>query len=163
MGASNTSIYLFVCLILSLHWTLGSCNTPIRQCAGKNYPLPLMVQMDECNELPCDLWKGGESSIAIQFVSTRNAISQLTAKVRLASLGMTIPYDLEESRANVCKNLLYGAYCPLDAGEDVTYQLLLSVAEQQPELPTTLEVTVLDAMNSSVVACFLTDTRVKKR
>lgn len=30
-----------------------------------------MVQIDECNELPCDLWKGIESKIAIQFVASK--------------------------------------------------------------------------------------------
>lgn len=88
---------------------------------------------------------------------------QLTARVHLTSLGVTIPFELEAQRSNVCKNLLHGAYCPLDAGEDVTYRLLLPVASNQPEVPTRLQVSLHDAEQSDqVVACFLADTRVRK-
>ncbi|XP_022234455.2 uncharacterized protein LOC111082539 [Drosophila obscura] len=152
-----------LCLMLALAWTLISADTPIRHCADASIPLPLMVQIDECETLPCDLWKGSEAKIDIQFVATRNSMKQLSAEVRLTSLGMTIPYDLEASRANVCQNLLHGAYCPLDAGEDVTYELLLPVASSQPEVPTRLEVRLLDVENGNrVVSCFVADTRVKK-
>nr|XP_036674104.1 uncharacterized protein LOC108013886 [Drosophila suzukii] len=152
-----------LCLVLPLMWTLVTANTPIRQCADRNYPQPLMVQIDNCDALPCDLWKGTEAKIDIQFVANRNTMKKLTAEVHLTSLGVTIPYDLETSRGNVCSNLLHGAYCPLDAGEDVTYQLLLPVTNNQPEVPTRLEVRLLDSDNgNSVVSCFLADTRVKK-
>lgn len=90
-------------------------------------------------------------------------MKKLSAEVRLTSLGVTIPYDLEASRGNVCTNLLHGAYCPLDAGEDVTYELLLPVGTSQPEVPTRLEIRLLDSeQDNEVVACFLADTRVKK-
>ncbi|KAH8383680.1 hypothetical protein KR009_009997 [Drosophila setifemur] len=150
-------------LMIPLMWTLVSGETPIRQCAYESYPLPLMVQIDDCNSSPCDLLKGSEAKIDIQFVATRNTMKALTAEVHLTSLGVTIPYDLESSRGTVCSNLLHGAYCPLDAGEDVTYQLLLPVGNSQPEVPTRLEVRLLDSDNDNrVVACFLADTRVKK-
>ncbi|BFF92762.1 NPC intracellular cholesterol transporter 2 [Drosophila madeirensis] len=152
-----------LCLMLSLAWTLISADTPIRRCADSSIPLPLMVQINECDTLPCDLWKGSEAKIDIQFVATRNTMKQLTAEVRLTSLGVTLPYDLEAKRGNVCQNLLHGAYCPLDAGEDVTYELLLPVEPTQLEVPTRLEVRLLDVDNGNqVVSCFVTDTRVKK-
>ncbi|KAH8271416.1 hypothetical protein KR018_009349 [Drosophila ironensis] len=152
-----------LCMMIPLLWTLVAAETPIRQCAYDSYPMPLMVQIDECDSTPCDLWKGTEAKIHIQFVATRNSMSKLAAEVHLTSLGVTIPYDLEASRGNVCSNLLHGAYCPLDAGEDVTYQLLLPVAGSQPEVPTRLEVRLLDSEDENrVVACFLADTRVKK-
>lgn len=90
---------------------------------------------------------------------------QLNARVHLTSLGVTIPYELNAERSNVCNNLLHGAYCPLDSGEDVTYRLLLPVTNNQPEVPTRLQVTLYDAEEqggNQVVACFLADTRVKK-
>ncbi|KAH8236597.1 hypothetical protein KR026_006489 [Drosophila bipectinata] len=174
-----------LCLLISLMWTLAAGETPIRQCelyltnkylkiktnkyfilflgATGSYPLPLMVQIDECDSSPCDLWKGSDARIDIQFVATRNTMQKLSAEVHLTSLGVTIPYDLEASRGNVCTNLLHGAYCPLDAGEDVTYELLLPVGTSQPEVPTRLEVRLLDSeKDNEVVACFLADTRVKK-
>ncbi|XP_001357986.2 uncharacterized protein Npc2c [Drosophila pseudoobscura] len=152
-----------LCLMLPLMWTLVTADTPIRQCADSSYPLPLMVQIDECDAVPCDFWKGSEAKIDIQFVATRNYMKKLSAEVRLTSLGVTIPYDLDASRGNVCQNLLHGAYCPLDAGEDVTYELLLPVNTNQPEVPTRLEVRLLDVENDNqVVSCFLTDARIKK-
>lgn len=88
---------------------------------------------------------------------------QLTAKVYLTSLGVTIPFELDAQRSNVCQNLLHGAYCPLDAGEDVTYRLRLPLASNQPEVPTRLQVTLYDSERANeVVACFMTDTRVRK-
>lgn len=88
---------------------------------------------------------------------------QLTAKVHLTSLGVTIPFELDSQRSNVCQNLLHGAYCPLDADEDVTYRLLLPVPSNQPEVPTRLQVTLYDSeRKDEVVACFLADTRVRK-
>ncbi|XP_030559312.1 uncharacterized protein LOC115761623 [Drosophila novamexicana] len=160
---SADQVCLYLCLICALNWTFAIADTPVRQCANTNNPLPLMVQIDDCDELPCDLLKGLESNIAIQFVATRNSMHQLTARVHLTSLGVTIPFELEAQRSNVCKNLLHGAYCPLDAGEDVTYRLLLPVASNQPEVPTRLQVSLHDAEQSDqVVACFLADTRVRK-
>ncbi|KAH8288669.1 hypothetical protein KR054_007493 [Drosophila jambulina] len=151
-------------LMLPLMWTLVAANTPFRQCADSSYPMPLTVQIDDCHTLPCDLWKGSEAKIDIQFVATRNTMHRLSAEVHLTSLGVTIPYDLDSARGNVCNNLLHGAYCPLDAGEDVTYELLLPIASNQPEVPTRLEVRLLDTENENrVVSCFLADTRVKKR
>ncbi|KAH8407234.1 hypothetical protein KR222_010907 [Zaprionus bogoriensis] len=181
MYAYQVSFY--VCLIFPLLWTLASAITPVRQCecqhvegypwitnempissgADDSNPLPLMVQIDTCDELPCDLLKGVDSDIAIQFVATRNSMRQLTARVHLTSLGVTIPYELEAQRSDVCSNLLHGAYCPLDSGEDVTYRLLLAVPSTQLEVPTRLQVTLHDAeRGDQVVACFLADTRVKK-
>ncbi|KAH8311493.1 hypothetical protein KR044_006630, partial [Drosophila immigrans] len=160
---SNKQLSVYFCLVLALNWTFVGATTPVRHCADESNPLPLMVQINECDELPCDMWKGEESTIAIQFVATRNSMRQLTARVHLTALGVTIPYELEAERGNVCQNLLHGAYCPLDAGEDVTYKLLLPVASNQPEVPTRLQVTLFDAENTDqVVSCFLADTRIKK-
>ncbi|EDV90640.1 uncharacterized protein LOC6569602 [Drosophila grimshawi] len=159
-----TKTYIvYSCLIFPLIWTTSSASTPIRQCADKSIPLPLLVQIDNCNTLPCDLWKGVDANIAIWFVATRNSMRRLTAKVNFTSLGVTIPYELDSERSNVCMNLLHGAYCPLDAGEDVTYRLMLPIASNQPEVPTRLQVTLHDADNDDqLIACFLTDTRIRK-
>ncbi|ALC46468.1 Npc2c [Drosophila busckii] len=143
--------------------TIANASTPFRHCADSSNPLPLMVQIDNCEQLPCDVWKSMESKIIVQFVATRNAMAKLNARVQLTSLGMNIPYELEAQRSNVCANLMYGAYCPLDAGEDATYQLMLPVANNQPEVPTRLELTLYDAERADqVVACFLADMRVRK-
>ncbi|XP_034486368.1 uncharacterized protein LOC117790870 [Drosophila innubila] len=160
---SINQLCVYFCLIFAMSCNLARADTPVRQCANEKNPLPLMVQIDDCNELPCDLWKGLESKIAIQFVATRNSMRQLTARVHLTSLGVTIPFELDAKRSDVCNNLLHGAYCPLDAGEDVTYRLMLPVASNQPEVPTRLQVTLHDAEKADqVVACFLADTRVRK-
>lgn len=77
------------------------------------------------------------------------------------ALGVTVPYELPENIANVCKNLLHGASCPLDAGEDATYKFIFPIGNMYPEIGVKVEVTLVDEKNSPVT-CFAVDIKVTK-
>lgn len=128
-----------------------------------NAPLPLSVEVDTCTEMPCDLWKNSETQMIIQFVATRNYMMHLKAVVKFTTLGVQIPFELAPERSDVCENLLYQAYCPLYKDEDVTYHLLLPIENHQPEVPTKVEVSIVDEMDDTVVSCFVVDGRFKKQ
>ncbi|XP_073821330.1 Niemann-Pick type C-2c [Musca autumnalis] len=138
-----------------------TAETPVRECSN-HAPLPFAVQVDSCQEMPCDLWKGSDLQMIIQFVATRNDMLNLKATVKLTTLGVQIPFELGTQRSDVCANLLYGAYCPLYKDEDVTYHLALPIEDHQPEVPTKVEVSLLDSMDNSVIACFVVDGKFKK-
>lgn len=87
----------------------------------------------------------------------------IRASVRFTTLGVEIPFKLIEERSDVCKNLLFNAYCPLDAGEDVTYHLMLTVSDNQAELPVKIEVSLVDQKDDEMLSCFVTDGRIRNQ
>ena len=100
--------------------------------------------------------------MAVQFVSPRNNLTEIKADVRLTTLGIGMPFELDAERENVCKNLMFGAYCPLDKDEDVTYHLVLDIGEHQPEVPAKIEVSLKDSTTQEELTCFIVDIRIKK-
>ncbi|XP_013100031.2 uncharacterized protein LOC106082202 [Stomoxys calcitrans] len=157
----KSSQIIFFIFILGMSRMI-SAETPVRKCAY-DVPLPLSVQVDSCSTMPCDLWKGSESQIIIQFVANRNDMFNVMANVEFTTLGVQIPYELEASRSDVCENLLYGAYCPLYKDEDVTYLLALPIDRHQPEVPTKVEISLLDSQNSNMISCFVLDAKFRSR
>lgn len=85
----------------------------------------------------------------------------MEAKVLATALGITVPYELPADVANVCENLLDGASCPIDKGEDVVYKFHFYVDSYYPEIPVSVEVSLNDE-NGESVACFVCDIKVKK-
>ncbi|XP_037956734.1 NPC intracellular cholesterol transporter 2-like [Teleopsis dalmanni] len=157
---SRQKIFVGV-LLLAIIATTVDALTPVRKC-GNGKSLPLSVQVNDCNELPCDFWKGTNTHMAIQFVATKNLMSSIRSKVHVTTMGMELPQGLQEEQSNVCKNLMFGAYCPLYKEEDVVYHLTMSVQEALPEVPVRVEVSLIDETDDEVIACFITDGRVKK-
>lgn len=100
--------------------------------------------------------------MAIQFVSPTDNLKQIKADVSLTTLGIGMPFELDAERKDVCKNLMFGAYCPLDKGEDVTYHLTLDIGEHQPEVPAKIEVSLKDSITQEELTCFIVDIRIKK-
>ena len=100
--------------------------------------------------------------MAVQFVSHRNNLTEINADVRLTTLGIGMPFELDAEQKNVCKNLMFGAYCPLDKGEDVTYHLMLDIGAHQPEVPAKFEVSLKDSTTQEELTCFIVDIRIKK-
>ncbi|XP_061389056.1 uncharacterized protein LOC133324226, partial [Musca vetustissima] len=130
---------------------------------ANNAPLPLSVEVDSCSDMPCDFVKGSESQMIIQFVATRNNMLNLKAMVKFTTLGIQIPFEMDAERSDVCKNLLYGAYCPLYKDEDVTYHLALPIEQHNPDVPTKVEVSIVDSLDGGVLSCFVVDGRFKKQ
>ncbi|XP_037955976.1 NPC intracellular cholesterol transporter 2 [Teleopsis dalmanni] len=134
--------------------------TTVKQCK-KGQPFPLNVTINDCEEPPCNIVKGTTAIMDMHFVSTKDNIRKLTAKVSATTLGLTVPYDLPEEVSDVCSNLLYGAICPIDETEDVVYRLNFYIDYLYPEISVKVEVSLMDEDNESV-ACFNVDIKVKK-
>lgn len=74
---------------------------------------------------------------------------------------MNLPYDLPEEISNVCKNLLYGAMCPIDKDEDVTYRFNFYVEPVFPEITAEVTVTLNDA-DDNTISCFMVSCKIRK-
>ncbi|XP_075144680.1 NPC intracellular cholesterol transporter 2-like [Haematobia irritans] len=154
---------IFLAIYLMVLTKEISAETPVRKCSNEA-PLPLSVQVDNCSTMPCDLWKGSESQFTVQFVANRNEIMNLKTVVKFTTLGVEIPFVLEASKSDVCTNLLYGAYCPLYKDEDVTYHLVLPIENHHPEVPTKVEISLIDQQDdNNMVSCFVVDAKFKSR
>ncbi|XP_065366448.1 NPC intracellular cholesterol transporter 2-like [Calliphora vicina] len=151
-----------VLTVLFCIMNLTGAETAVRKC-GHGELKPLSVQVDSCTEMPCELWRGFSTNIAVQFVSTKNSMSDIKADVDMTTLGIGMPFEVSAERKDVCKNLMFGAYCPMDEGEDATYHLVLDIAEYQPEVPAKVQVSIKDASDDTVLACFILDARITKR
>ncbi|XP_017463187.1 PREDICTED: epididymal secretory protein E1-like, partial [Rhagoletis zephyria] len=99
-----------VCVALLL---ASASATNVKQCKN-GQPFPLGVDIEGCDQLPCNVVKGGRTLMKVNFVGTRDNIKQIRAVVHATALGITVPYELPEEVADVCRNLLYGASCPID-------------------------------------------------
>lgn len=86
-----------------------------------------------------------------------NITATTTAKV----LGMNLPYVLPEEVSDVCRNLLYGAMCPIDKDEDVTYQFNFYVEPSFPEITADVTVTLND-ITGEPITCFVVSCKLRK-
>ncbi|XP_016840330.1 ecdysteroid-regulated 16 kDa protein-like [Nasonia vitripennis] len=80
----------------------------------------------------------------------------LTPRVRATVLGETVSYPFPQK--NACSTLK-NSKCPLEAGEDVTYQLSMPVLKHYPKIPLTIEFAFLDD-KENVVVCFALPAKV---
>jgi len=74
---------------------------------------------------------------------------------------MNLPYDLPEEVSNVCDNLLYGAMCPIDKEEDVTYRFNFFVDPVFPEITADVTVSLIDA-EENTISCFICSCKIRK-
>lgn len=95
----------------------------------------------------------------MQFVAKKDNTKKLTAKVTAFMGIMPIPYPIDETLANVCNNLLDGAYCPLDKTEDVTYRFVFPLDDSYPEIQVKVQVALEDE-NKDIVSCFAVNVKV---
>ncbi|KAM7361966.1 NPC intracellular cholesterol transporter 2-like [Cochliomyia hominivorax] len=157
------NLKLVITLICVLNLILNcATETPVRKCPNGQLT-PISVKVDSCTESPCELWRGFATNMEIQFVALKNSVKNIKADVRMSTLGIGLPLDLPHESKDVCKNLMFGANCPMDKDEDATYHLSLDIGEYQPEVPAKLEVSIKDANDGSEMACFILDARITKR
>ncbi|XP_030376220.1 uncharacterized protein LOC115625335 [Scaptodrosophila lebanonensis] len=138
---------------------LVSSATNVKECKGK--PFPLSVRVEGCEEPPCEVIKGTTAVMEVQFLGNRNDIKNIEAKVTAKVLGMNLPYDLPEEVSNVCSNLMFGAICPVDKNEDVTYKFNFYVEPAFPEITADVTVTLNDE-NNDVITCFICSCKLRK-
>ncbi|XP_055904477.1 NPC intracellular cholesterol transporter 2 homolog a-like [Eupeodes corollae] len=149
-----------VILVLAI-FAVSISATNVRKCS-KNRPEPLSVIIEGCETMPCDVIKGTTAIMNAQFVGTHDGIKSMTTEVRATVLGLTVPYILPDEVASVCTNLLDGASCPIDEGEDVTYSFKFPIDNSYPEISVKVEVSLVENETSESIACFVADIKVKK-
>jgi len=71
-------------------------------------------------------------------------------------LGLTIEYPLDDQ--DVCANLIWGG-CPLNAGDEATYLLIMPILNEYPLVSMTIEFSVLDGAGNTIT-CFEVDGQV---
>lgn len=77
-------------------------------------------------------------------------------------MGVEIEYKLPKDVADVCKNLDFGATCPLDEQEDARYKFEFPISKAYPEIKVNLELTMMD-QNNGAINCFSVDIQVVKQ
>ncbi|XP_064552717.1 uncharacterized protein Npc2e [Drosophila montana] len=151
---------MFRVVLLTLAYLCVFCGaTTVKEC--KNKPFPLSVAVQDCEEPPCVVYKGQFAIMDVQFLGDKNNIARITTKVTAKVFGMNLPYDLPEEVSNVCINLLYGAICPIDKDEDVTYRFNFYVEPAFPEITADVTVTLNDA-NDNPISCFVVTCKIRK-
>ncbi|XP_054081769.1 NPC intracellular cholesterol transporter 2 homolog a-like [Zeugodacus cucurbitae] len=146
-----------VCLALFL---ASVSATNVRQCKNGR-PFPLSVEIVGCDKMPCNVVKGSTAVMKVNFVGTRDNIRSINAVVHATALGITAPYPLPADVADVCRNLLNGASCPIDESEDVVYNFNFYIDPSYPEVSVKVELDLVDEYKESI-ACFVTDIKVQR-
>ncbi|XP_058059973.1 NPC intracellular cholesterol transporter 2-like [Anopheles bellator] len=119
--------------------------------------LPTSVDVAGCHSAPCDLPKGHDAKVMVDFTASRT-LSALRPEVHASFGGLSVPFVLPSDRQDACKWLV-GGQCPVSVKEDVTYELQLPVLSSYPTLSLTVELKLVD-QNQDVVTCFQLDARV---
>ncbi|OXU19475.1 hypothetical protein TSAR_003139 [Trichomalopsis sarcophagae] len=141
--------FLFVASLVAL----STQSTPVEKC--KDGPLPKDVRVDGCTETPCALIRGTNATAEWDFSISKDT-NVLTPRVHATVLGETVTYPFPQK--NACSTLK-NSKCPLEAGEDVTYQLNMPVLKHYPKIPLTIEFAFLDD-KENVVVCFALPAKV---
>lgn len=147
-------------------------STNVGNCDGK--PSPNAVRVDGCSTMPCDIVRGqdaimnmdftvGGNYLILHILITRpkvnnlfpnldNPISSLRPEIIAYALGQTVPYPLSDELNNVCANL-GTSQCPLDPTEEATWKFVFFVGMEYPKVDLVLEVNLLD-QSDNIVSCF---------
>ncbi|XP_058457520.1 NPC intracellular cholesterol transporter 2-like [Malaya genurostris] len=126
-----------------------------RACSNDR-PVPREVRVDNCPSVPCELVRGTDANMEMDFTAPFDATT-LSTQVVATALGVTGPFELPDDRARACDWLI--DKCPVSQGEDLTYNLQMPVSNIYPRISVTIEVSLVDQGNQTH-ACFILDTRV---
>ncbi|XP_058120105.1 uncharacterized protein LOC131284892 [Anopheles ziemanni] len=122
-------------------------------------PQPSRVTITGCTEMPCDLIRGSDVSMELDFVAPFSAAT-LRYTVVATALGITAPYELPADRSNVC-DWLSGSSCPISQGEDITSTLSMPILPIYPLVSLVIQVGVEDPSNTeNRFTCFAINARV---
>ncbi|XP_052873558.1 NPC intracellular cholesterol transporter 2-like [Anopheles cruzii] len=144
---------LLVALTLS---SVQGGGVAVQPCSGGR-PAPTEVRVDGCAEQPCDLVRGTDAIMEMDFTAPF-AATNLRTEVTATALGVTAPFELPADRAAAC-NWLQNTQCPVSANEDITYRLQMPVLIIYPRVSLILEVNLVDE-NLRSLACFVLQARV---
>ncbi|XP_055535535.1 NPC intracellular cholesterol transporter 2-like [Wyeomyia smithii] len=127
-----------------------------RACSN-NRPTPLEVRVDNCPSFPCELPRGIDANMEMDYQAPFDAVT-LTTRIMATVLGTTVPFELPADRARAC-DWLIGSQCPVSEGEDVTYNLQMPVLRIYPRVSLVIEVSLVNE-EERTLACFELDARV---
>ncbi|ETN60795.1 Niemann-Pick Type C-2 [Anopheles darlingi] len=136
--------------------TVSGAGVATRACSDGR-PRPTEVRVEGCTVPPCDLVRGSDAVMDMDFTAPFAAAS-LRTEVIATALGATAPFELPPDRAAAC-NWLQNTHCPVSAHEDITYRLSMPVLLVYPRISLTLEINLVDE-NRQSLACFVLDARV---
>ncbi|KYQ51537.1 Epididymal secretory protein E1 [Trachymyrmex zeteki] len=144
------------CIILAICVAASLQDTPYNRC--ENGPPPTLLVVDECNSSPCGFYRGTNLTAHWNFKAIANT-EKLTTRVRVTIMGITIIYPYPYS--NACESLT-NSKCPLNKGDDVTYNLVMPISKNYPSVELTIEFSLFD-QNGTPQVCFLLDGQVKDK
>ncbi|XP_059470002.1 ecdysteroid-regulated 16 kDa protein [Neocloeon triangulifer] len=128
--------------------------TDFRACSDGS-PSPDFLEVSGCETLPCDFVHGTDLDSKVTFTASADA-STLRPLVMVTTLGLTIDYPLPDQ--DVCANLISGG-CPLAAGDQVIYNLIMPILQEYPLVSMSIEFSVLDEADNTLT-CFEVDGKV---
>ncbi|XP_058460795.1 NPC intracellular cholesterol transporter 2 homolog a-like [Malaya genurostris] len=129
---------------------------PARSCAN-GQPSPKTVRIENCPAFPCNLPRGTDANMVMEFSAARDA-TNLNTTVLATALGITGPYQLPAERAAAC-NWLVQSRCPISSGEDLIYHLSMPITAIYPLVSVTIQIDIIDNTEQSQ-GCFIVDARV---
>ncbi|XP_035774195.1 NPC intracellular cholesterol transporter 2 homolog a-like [Anopheles albimanus] len=141
---------LLVSLVVFTGLTEGLQTRP----CSNGQPQPSLVMIADCCEMPCNMVRGTEEQMLIQFDSPFNSKTLRYEKVSTI-LGVIAPYPLPEELSNTC-NWLSGASCPIAQGQKITATFNCPILPIYPLVSVSNEISVIDE-EGRVVACFVYD------
>ncbi|KAL0118652.1 hypothetical protein PUN28_009372 [Cardiocondyla obscurior] len=143
------SVYIVfaTCIAVSLQ------STPFVPC--DEGPTPTELRAEGCNSSPCYFYRGTDFNAQWDFVANADTKS-LKPRVRVTVMGSTINYPYP--RPNACEDLI-NSECPLDDGDEATYNVSMPISKLYPSLTLTIEFSLVDDYNH-VQVCFKIDGKV---
>lgn len=147
---------LAACIIFAICITASLQETPYDPC--DDGPEPKSLRVEGCNSSPCNFYRG--TDIKAQWDFTANADAKaLRPDVKVTVMGATINYPYPEQDA--CKSLTKGE-CPLDEGDEATYNLKMPIQDALPSVTVTIKFSLLDE-NNNVHVCLQLEGKVTNK
>ncbi|CAH1262677.1 NPC intracellular cholesterol transporter 2-like [Branchiostoma lanceolatum] len=115
------------------------------------------VDVTPCPKEPCDLIKGGNTTIAVKFTS-KEVVNNATAVVHGILAGVPIPFPL--SNADGCKDS--GLECPLKSSTTYMYTTILPVKSVYPQLKLVVKWELKDEKKDDIF-CFEVPVQIVKK
>ncbi|XP_050079297.1 uncharacterized protein LOC126567107 [Anopheles maculipalpis] len=153
-------MYRIAVLLVALVACSSLAEALVTHPCSNGRPHPDSVEITGCSQMPCDLIRGSDVGMRLEWESPFNAAT-LQYRVVATALGITAPYELPPDRAAAC-NWLSGSACPISQGEDIVSTLSMPVLPIYPLVSLVVEVSVLDEQ-ARTLTCFAVDARVVVR
>ncbi|XP_052863620.1 NPC intracellular cholesterol transporter 2 homolog a-like [Anopheles cruzii] len=150
-------MFRFAVLLVAVVACASLTEALVTHPCSNNRPHLTSVTLTGCTQMPCELVRGSDIWMELDFQAPF-AAQNLQYRVVATALGITAPYELPPDRAAAC-NWLVGTTCPISQGEDVSSTLSMPVLPIYPLVTLVVEVSVLDE-ETRTHACFAVDARV---